>query len=355
MHAKPFTLALFEPDIAANTGAMLRTCACFGAEAALIEPAGFVYSDSRFRRAGMDYLDAVDLVRHASFAAFEDWRRREGRRLALLTTQGDVDLWDFRFQPGDVLMVGRELAGVPAQVHEAADARRADPDPRAAALAQRRRRGGDGAGRGDAADVAGLRLFGPRRRPSGKSAARAKNTSPSLSRGVEPDDVQVRIFRLESLRGPGRSRTRARRPASRWARASRTMRAHDVEPVLAADMRELRLGRIFRRKARRRGRLDIGRIGEDEVVARIRQPREQIALDKADALAEAVLLDIAPRHRQRVGREVDRVDGRVGKYARGEDGERAAAGAEIEHAPDALGLSRSARRRRRGRRTATRR
>jgi tRNA (cytidine/uridine-2'-O-)-methyltransferase len=116
-------LALFEPDIAANTGAMLRTAACFGADAALIEPAGFVFSDRRFRRAGMDYLDALQLERHASFAAFEDWRRRAGRRLTLLTTGGDLDLWDFQFQPGDVVMVGRESAGASPAAHEAADAR----------------------------------------------------------------------------------------------------------------------------------------------------------------------------------------------------------------------------------------
>ncbi len=122
MQARKLVLALYEPDIAANTGAMLRTCACFGAEAALIEPAGFVFTDRRFRRAGMDYLDAIDVARHVSFAAFEDWRRREGRRLALLTTRGDLDLWDFRFAAGDVVMVGRESAGVPKAVHEAADA-----------------------------------------------------------------------------------------------------------------------------------------------------------------------------------------------------------------------------------------
>ncbi len=74
-------LSLYEPDIAANAGAMFRTCACFGADAAIIEPAGFVFSDKRFRRAGMDYLDALRIDRHVSFAAFEDWRAREGRRL----------------------------------------------------------------------------------------------------------------------------------------------------------------------------------------------------------------------------------------------------------------------------------
>jgi len=122
--SKPkLTLALYEPDIAANTGAMLRTCACFGASAALIEPMGFVFSEPKFRRAGMDYLDALRIDRHISFAAFEDWRTREGRRLVLLTTRGATPLWDFAFQPGDVLMVGRESAGVPQAVHEGADAR----------------------------------------------------------------------------------------------------------------------------------------------------------------------------------------------------------------------------------------
>ena len=117
------TLALYEPDIAANTGAMLRTCACFGASAALIEPMGFIFSDAKFRRAGMDYLDALRIDRHVSFAAFEEWRRQEGRRLVLLTTRAATNLWDFAFRPGDVLMVGRESAGVPECVHDGADAR----------------------------------------------------------------------------------------------------------------------------------------------------------------------------------------------------------------------------------------
>ena len=117
------TLALYEPDIAANTGAMLRTCACFGASAALIEPMGFVFSDAKFRRAGMDYISLLTIDRHVSFAAFEAWRAREGRRLVLLTTRAETGLWDFAFRPGDVLMVGRESAGVPEAVHAAADAR----------------------------------------------------------------------------------------------------------------------------------------------------------------------------------------------------------------------------------------
>jgi tRNA (cytidine/uridine-2'-O-)-methyltransferase len=123
MWERRLVLALYEPDIAANAGAMLRTCACFGADAAIVEPAGFVFSDAKFRRAGMDYLDALRIERHVSFAAFEIWRAKEERRLVLLTTQGDTGLWDFGFAPGDVLMVGRESAGVPEDVHRRADAR----------------------------------------------------------------------------------------------------------------------------------------------------------------------------------------------------------------------------------------
>jgi len=117
------TLALYEPDIAPNAGAMMRTCACLGADVALIEPAGFVFSDRRFRRSGMDYLENLKIERHASFARFEEWRAVAGRRLVLLTTKGEQDLWNFAFCPGDVIMVGRESAGVPESVAADADAR----------------------------------------------------------------------------------------------------------------------------------------------------------------------------------------------------------------------------------------
>jgi tRNA (cytidine/uridine-2'-O-)-methyltransferase len=119
----PIALALYEPDIAANAGAMMRTCACLGVDAAIIEPAGFPISDRRFRRSGMDYLDQLVIARHASFERFETWRRAAGRRLVLLTTRGDSQLWNFAFRPGDVLMVGRESAGVPDAVAAVADAR----------------------------------------------------------------------------------------------------------------------------------------------------------------------------------------------------------------------------------------
>lgn len=116
-------LALYCPDIAQNTGTCLRTGACLGVPVHIIEPAGFPVSAPAFRRAGMDYLDAVEWQRHASFAAFERWRREEGRRLVLFTTKGATPLPAFTFQPGDVLLFGRESAGAPEEVHAAAYAR----------------------------------------------------------------------------------------------------------------------------------------------------------------------------------------------------------------------------------------
>jgi tRNA (cytidine/uridine-2'-O-)-methyltransferase len=117
------TLVLYQPDIPQNAGTMLRACACLGVDAAIVEPAGFPVADRNFRRAGMDYLDAVAIRRHASFAAFEDWRRATGHRLVLLTTQARQAYTDFAFRPDDLLMVGRESAGAPQNVHDAADAR----------------------------------------------------------------------------------------------------------------------------------------------------------------------------------------------------------------------------------------
>lgn len=119
----PLTLAFYQPDIPQNCGTLLRLCACLGLDAAIIEPAGFPVSDRAFRRAGMDYLDHVSIARHLNFAAFEDWRKSCSRRLVLLTTGADVAYCDFTYAPGDVLLVGRESAGVPESVHAAADAR----------------------------------------------------------------------------------------------------------------------------------------------------------------------------------------------------------------------------------------
>ena len=116
-------IALYQPDIPQNTGTILRLCACLGIEAHIIEPAGFPVSDRAFRRAGMDYLDQVSIIRHESWAQFEQWRRRERLRLVLFTTRSAVPYVDHRFAPEDILLFGRESAGVPDEVHAAADAR----------------------------------------------------------------------------------------------------------------------------------------------------------------------------------------------------------------------------------------
>jgi tRNA (cytidine/uridine-2'-O-)-methyltransferase len=116
-------IALFEPDIPQNTGTILRLAACFGIEAHLIEPAGFPVSDRAFRRAGMDYLDAVKLVRHVSWDAFEAWRKARELRLVLFTTRATTSYLDHRYEAGDILLFGRESAGVPDHVHAAAEVR----------------------------------------------------------------------------------------------------------------------------------------------------------------------------------------------------------------------------------------
>jgi tRNA (cytidine/uridine-2'-O-)-methyltransferase len=115
-------VALYEPDIAQNTGTILRLCACLGVIAHIIEPAGFPVSDRAFRRAGMDYLDQGTLRRHDSWAAFDAWRRAEKLRLVLLTTRAPTSYLDHRYR-NDVLLFGRESSGVPEAVHAAADAR----------------------------------------------------------------------------------------------------------------------------------------------------------------------------------------------------------------------------------------
>jgi tRNA (cytidine/uridine-2'-O-)-methyltransferase len=116
-------IALYQPDIPQNTGTILRLCACLGVVAHIIEPAGFPVSDRNFRRSGMDYLDQVDWRRHDSWTKFEEWRRSGGHRLLLFTTGGATPYLDFRYQASDILLFGRETAGVPQAVAEAADAR----------------------------------------------------------------------------------------------------------------------------------------------------------------------------------------------------------------------------------------
>ncbi|HKF71883.1 MAG TPA: tRNA (cytidine(34)-2'-O)-methyltransferase [Stellaceae bacterium] len=115
-------IALYQPDIPQNTGSIMRLAACLGVALDLIEPAGFLLGDRRLKRAGMDYLALLDLTRHRSWAAFLD-RRTPGHRLILLTTRAPLPYHRFMFEPDDILLLGRESAGVPDDVHAAADAR----------------------------------------------------------------------------------------------------------------------------------------------------------------------------------------------------------------------------------------
>jgi tRNA (cytidine/uridine-2'-O-)-methyltransferase len=116
-------IALYEPDIPQNTGTILRLAACLGLAADIIEPAGFPVSDRAFRRAGMDYLDQVTIARHASWQAFATWLAQTGTRLILFTTGATTSYLDHAFGPDDLLLFGRESAGVPDAVHRAAQAR----------------------------------------------------------------------------------------------------------------------------------------------------------------------------------------------------------------------------------------
>ncbi|AZO74192.1 MULTISPECIES: tRNA (cytidine(34)-2'-O)-methyltransferase [unclassified Mesorhizobium] len=116
-------IALYQPDIAGNTGTILRFAACLDLGVDIIEPAGFPLSDRALKRAGMDYLEMAALARHADWHAFEQWRRANARRLVLLTTKAPTAYAEFAFAAGDILLFGRESAGVPDEVHKAADAR----------------------------------------------------------------------------------------------------------------------------------------------------------------------------------------------------------------------------------------
>jgi len=110
-------IALFEPDIPQNTAAIIRLGACLDVALDIIEPCGFLFSDAGFKRAGLDYLGRAEVVRHSSWEAFRAICRG---RLILLTTKAALPYTDFAFGPEDTLLFGRESAGVPDFVHEAA-------------------------------------------------------------------------------------------------------------------------------------------------------------------------------------------------------------------------------------------
>ncbi|HEV7305947.1 tRNA (cytidine(34)-2'-O)-methyltransferase [Ensifer sp.] len=116
-------IALYQPDIPGNTGTILRMAACLGLGVDIIEPAGFDISDRNLKRAGMDYIAAVALSRHVNWDRFEEWRSGAGRRLVLASTKAALPYTRFAFRPDDILLFGRESAGVPDHVHERADGR----------------------------------------------------------------------------------------------------------------------------------------------------------------------------------------------------------------------------------------
>ncbi|MEZ2130533.1 MULTISPECIES: tRNA (cytidine(34)-2'-O)-methyltransferase [unclassified Sinorhizobium] len=120
---KNIRIALYQPDIPGNTGTILRLAACLGLAVDIIEPAGFDISDRNLKRAGMDYIAAAALSRHVNWDRFDAWRRTEERRLVLASTKASQPYTDFAFRPDDILLFGRESAGVPEHVHESADAR----------------------------------------------------------------------------------------------------------------------------------------------------------------------------------------------------------------------------------------
>lgn len=127
----PVQIALYQPDIAQNVGTIIRTAVCWGVPVHLIEPMGFVWNEPRMKRAGMDYLDQADITRHTGWAAFQQWQKEQGKRapgenrqrLVALTTKGAENLPDFTFMPGDILLFGRESAGLPSDVHAVCDGR----------------------------------------------------------------------------------------------------------------------------------------------------------------------------------------------------------------------------------------
>ena len=119
-------LALFQPDIPQNTGTLMRLCACVDLPIDIIEPCGFIFNDKAMRRAGMDYLDMVDYRRHDSWQDFLQYRAEhpaEYGRIVLLTTHASKPYVDFEFKENDIILMGRESAGVPEEVHQTADAR----------------------------------------------------------------------------------------------------------------------------------------------------------------------------------------------------------------------------------------
>lgn len=115
------SIALYQPDIPQNVGAMIRLCACMGTGMEVIEPCSFPWNERKIRQSAMDYMTAVDIVRHTSWDAFS--KRHDGRRVVLMSTKAALPYGDFEFRADDILLAGSESAGVPDHVHESVDAR----------------------------------------------------------------------------------------------------------------------------------------------------------------------------------------------------------------------------------------
>jgi len=114
-------IALYQPDIALNVGAAIRLCACLDTHLDIIEPCGFPWNRAKIRQSALDYIDAVNLTRHASWQDFST--AYPGQRRILLSTRASEPYTDFEFHPDDILLAGRESAGVPDFVHDTSDAR----------------------------------------------------------------------------------------------------------------------------------------------------------------------------------------------------------------------------------------
>ena len=117
------SLALYQPDIPQNTGTLLRLTACLGLPLHIILPAGFLMSDRNLKKSGMDYLNLAQMQKHTSFEVFDDWRKAQNSRLIVMSTKASVPYTEFAFQTGDILLAGRESAGLPEAVHDMAEAR----------------------------------------------------------------------------------------------------------------------------------------------------------------------------------------------------------------------------------------
>ena len=116
-------IALYQPDIPQNTGNIFRLGACLDVPVDIIEPTGFIFDDKKFKRSLMDYVNHIEYKRHIDWQHFYDWTKKNNFRLILMTTKSKKSFYKFKFLPSDILLFGRESAGVPKKIHEIVDYR----------------------------------------------------------------------------------------------------------------------------------------------------------------------------------------------------------------------------------------